>query len=142
MSVAEAAGPPDTTRQPILLYDDGCRFCRAMTRLIAAWDRPRRVAILPWSHPWAAGWLAALPGPVLHRSMHLRTPDGALVSGGDSFVALLGYLPGAGWLARLARKVPRAGAVIGGAYLIVAGRRGFLSRLVPNCAPVLREPAA
>jgi hypothetical protein len=72
--------------------------------------------------------------------MHLKLPDGTLVSGDGVFAATLAHTRGLKWLAWLATHVPGPGWLLGGLYGFVAGHRDLFSRVVPNRPPVVREP--
>ncbi len=126
--------------RPTLLYDDGCRFCRAMAELLFHLARRRELAFLPWSAPLAAAWLAGLEPDVRDASMHLKLADGTLVSGNGVFAATLAHARGLKWLAWLGGHVPGASRLLASAYGLVAGHREFLSRLVPYRPAVIREP--
>jgi predicted DCC family thiol-disulfide oxidoreductase YuxK len=132
-----AAQCPD---RPTLLYDDGCRFCRAMAELLFRLARRRELAFLPWSTPRAEAWLCGLPAGVRDASMHLKLPDGALVSGDGVLGATLARVRGLKWLAWLGRRLPPAGRLLAWSYGLVARHRDLLSRLVPERPPVMREP--
>jgi predicted DCC family thiol-disulfide oxidoreductase YuxK len=126
--------------RPTLLYDDGCRFCRAMAELLLRLSRRRELAMLPWSAEMARAWLAALEPVVRDASMHLKLADGALVSGDEVFAATLAHVRGLKWLAWLARKARPADWLMAHIYRFVARHRDFFSRLVPYRPAVSREP--
>jgi predicted DCC family thiol-disulfide oxidoreductase YuxK len=132
-----AACRPD---RATLLYDDSCRFCRAITEVLFRFARPRELAFLPWSSGIAEAWLGELEPGTRDASMHLKLPDGALVSGNAVFGATLARVRGMQWIAWTARNIPGAGSFLAWTYGLVAGHREFLSRLVPNRPPVFREP--
>ncbi len=134
----EAAGRIPT--RPVLLYDDTCRFCRAMAELAMRWDRKERLAFLPWCHAQAAAWLADLDPAVRDRSMHMKLRNGRLLSGPHTFTALLRFLPGLRWLGRLGYRVRPVGWLIERAYLLPARNREPLSNVVPFRPLVFREP--
>lgn len=132
-----AALRPD---RPTLLYDDGCRFCRAMAELLCYLASRRELGLLPWSSGVAAAWLADLAPGVRDRSMHLKLPDGMLVSGNAVFVATLAHVRGLRWMAWVGKNVPGAGSILAWQYGFLAKRRNSLSRFVPDRPAVLREP--
>jgi hypothetical protein len=72
--------------------------------------------------------------------MHLKLPDGTLVSGPRVFAATLASVRGLKWLAWLGEHSPLVGRLLAWHYAFVAGHREFLSRLVPYRPPVTREP--
>lgn len=90
----------DPTR-PTLYFNGGCPLCR---REIAFYRRQRGADAVCWvdASQCAPGAL----GPGLDRSdalarLHLRQPDGRLVSGARAFAALWQALPATRWLGRL-----------------------------------------
>ena len=129
----------DAPDRPVLLYDDGCRLCRASAEAVLRWDRAGRLALLPWSDPQALAWMQDLTPAGRDRSMHVRLPDGALLHSDEALVALLEALPGLRWLGALARRSGVVQRLVGGGYGLAAHNREILSRLVPNRAPVERR---
>ncbi len=125
--------------RPALLYDDGCRFCRACAHAIRRWDRAGRFDILPWSDAQAAGWLRGLSPALRDRGMHLRDGDGRLHSQDDALLALLALLPGGGGVAAGARRLPPLRWALARGYGLVARNRGRLSRLAPDTPPITRR---
>lgn len=122
----------ETGKRPVVLYDDGCRFCIAMAKLAMRWDRRKRLAFLPWSDERAQEWMAALDPEVRDATMHIKLRDGRLLSGPGTFAVVLSFLPGMRWLGRLGRRNKVAGKALGKTYKFVARRRGTLSKLVPG----------
>lgn len=102
--------PPDATNTataadaPCVYYDGACPLC---SREIAAYQRARGGDRLLWVD--AAGCSADALGPQLDREqalarLHVRLPDGRVLSGARAFVAIWQRLPafrGLAWLARL-----------------------------------------
>jgi len=112
--------------RPALLYDGRCGFCGCAARLIATWDRRRRLRFLTLDDPDA---VAMLRGMLVERqaaSWHLVTEDGHVHSGGDAVAPLMDLLPAGSPLATVARQLP--GPTDAG-YRLVARHRGSLSRL-------------
>lgn len=124
----------------MVLYDDSCRFCRAMAELAWRWDGQARLGFLPWCHPLARGWMAGLNPDVRDASMHVMLRGGRLVSGPVTFALLLSALPGVAWMGRLGLRRGVVGRVLGGAYMLAARNREVLSRVVPYRDLVVREP--
>ena len=124
--------------RPVLLYDDGCRFCRACAAVILRWDRAGRLDILPWSHHQAAAWLRPLDPALRDRSMHLRDGEGRLHSLDEAVLHALDALPGGRGLSRAARRYSPLRSLLWRGYGLVARNRARLSPLTPNCAPVCR----
>ena len=124
----------------VLLYDDECRFCRAMAELIYRLARPRELAVLPWSSDVAGAWLAGLRPEVRDASMHLLLANGSMISGKPVFEASLAHVRGLRWLAALAGRSRIVSAALGGGYGWAARNRSWLSRFVPDRPAVRREP--
>lgn len=129
----------DASNRPVLLYDDGCRLCRAAAEAVLRWERAGRLDLRPWSDPQALAWMAQLPPAVRDGSMHVRMPDGALLRSGDAMVALLDALPGLRWLGALAHRNAAVHHLVDWGYGLVARNRETLSHLVPNRPPVARR---
>ncbi len=72
--------------------------------------------------------------------MHLKLPDGSLVSGNGVFPATLSFVRGFKWLGRLAERFPAVRRVLAWKYGFVARRREFFSRLVPDRPAVIEPP--
>jgi predicted DCC family thiol-disulfide oxidoreductase YuxK len=130
------------TDRPVLFYDQDCRFCRASARAIAAIDRGRQFAMLPFADPLADEMLASVPPSDRDRSIHVARPDGWVVSAGDALIELTRALPCGDRIADSAWRNERLRGLFGWGYKLVADRRGTLSRFVPNYAPPIRRPEA
>lgn len=115
-----------------MLYDRRCRFCRVAARVLAAWDRPRRWAILPMDHPLGATLMERVPAPVRGTALHALVP-GAVGVGPGALWLVLGGLPGGRVLRALGAHR---------AYAAVASRRGALGGLLPDVGPVARHAGA
>ncbi len=97
--------PGTPTAAPCVYYDGGCPIC---SREIATYQRARGGGQLQWVDAQACAPQAL--GPALQREaalqrLHVRLPDGRLVSGAEAFVAIWQRLPAFRGLALLA-KVP------------------------------------
>ncbi len=126
--------------RPVLLYDGGCRFCRFTARAIEALDRRGRFGYLPFADELARELLAPVAVDEREHSVHLVFPDGDIASAGDALAEFSRVLPLGGLLADAARSHrPVRGAFHRG-YGLVAGRRGWLSGLVPDVRGPLRRP--
>ncbi len=105
--------------RPAVYYDGACPVCR---REIAHYQGRRGGDAIAWVD--ASSCAPEALGPGLTREaalarMHVRGPDGTLVSGAAAFAALWSALPGFRWLGRLAGAWPIA-------PLAEAAYRGFL----------------
>jgi predicted DCC family thiol-disulfide oxidoreductase YuxK len=111
----------------IVLYDDGCGFCRWSAAKIATWDRSGRVRFAPIR---SAEGEARLDGMDPFRrvgSWHLITRDGRIASAGAAIPLLLRELPGGRPSARIADALPVTTDRI---YRAVARHRGTLGRVL------------
>ncbi|MGE3074244.1 MAG: thiol-disulfide oxidoreductase DCC family protein [Dehalococcoidia bacterium] len=140
-SVVSLGSPGALPDRATLLYDDGCRFCRAMAELLFHLARGSELSFLPWSSPLAQEWIRDLTPEVRDASMHLKLPDGTLQSGAGVLALTLAHVRGLKWIAWLSARIPLLRRYIAWQYAFVAGRREFFSKIVPNRAPVRRDPA-
>lgn len=135
---AESMGAGGSPRRPVLLYEAGCRFCRFMARLVARFDRRRRLAFLPLRDPEAAPLLAPLPEEERYASWFLSLPDGSLAGRGAGAVELLRVLEAARPAARVLAWVPPR--LLDRLYDAVARHRTALGRFVPDGPAPRRFP--
>lgn len=126
--------------QPILFYDGDCRFCRASARIVAALDRKRSMAMLPFDDPAAAALLASVPAERRGSSMHLVQPDGWVLSGGDALIELSRVLPGGDVLASAAWRNEALRSAFASGYRFVADHRGRFSGVTPDGPGPIRRP--
>jgi predicted DCC family thiol-disulfide oxidoreductase YuxK len=94
---------------------------------VLRWDHGRRLRPVEIQAPEAQALLAPVDPDARLRSWHLSTPTGEVLSAGAAFPELFSLLPGAAPLGALARGAPGATQR---AYLLVAGNRSTLGRLV------------
>jgi hypothetical protein len=111
-----------------------------MAETVYHFSRRRELGLLPWSTGIAEAWLVGLEPGVVDLSMHLKLPDGTLVSGAGVLGATLASVRGLKWISWLAENVPGVERLLAWQYGLVAGHREFLSRFVPDRRPVIREP--
>lgn len=114
-------------------FDGGCPLC---SREIAAYRNARGGERLRWVDAQACAdpeLGPALPRDAALRRLHVRLPDGRLVSGAAAFVAIWQHLPAFRGLARLAR-VPGALGLMEGLYRAFLGLRR-LWRTAPAPTP-------
>jgi predicted DCC family thiol-disulfide oxidoreductase YuxK len=123
----------------IVLYDEGCGFCRWSMAKVLAWDRRRRLRPLPLGSAEAGELLGDLEPERRAASWHLVAPDGRRHSGGDAVAPMLRLLPGGAPLAALASAAPGATRV---AYRWVSRHRGRLGRILGERACAVDPVAA
>ena len=111
----------------LVLYDDGCGFCRWSASKIAAWDQDRRIRFAPIRSAEGEARLEGMDAADRDSSWHLITREGRVASAGAAVPLLLRELPGGSPLARVADALPRS---TDRAYRVVARRRVALGRLL------------
>ena len=122
---------PRAAPRHVLLYDAGCRLCRAAARLVAALDRSRKLGLVGLEDDPADALLEGIPEEERLSSIRLALPDGRLLSGGDAVLGTLARLPATRPLAAAA-EILHARAAVGCLYELVARNRGRLGRFVPD----------
>lgn len=121
------AVPESSDARRIVLYDDGCAFCKWSLDKILAWDRRRLLRPVPIQSEEGGELLAGMPEAERLESWHLALPSGEVRSAGDAAGPLAEVLPGGRPLAALFRAFPGA---TDRAYRLVARNRGRLARLL------------
>ena len=117
---------PTAADRPVLIYDDGCAFCRRWVQRLKRWDRADVIALLPLADP-RAPVLARRDTAALRRAAHLVRPDGTVFAGAAAARELLGFLP-LGWIPRAVLRVPGALAIAESAYAWIARTWGPVGR--------------
>jgi predicted DCC family thiol-disulfide oxidoreductase YuxK len=118
-----AISPP----RPVLVYDDGCRFCTATSLILQRWSRGR-LQLLPFSKVPGSGLLIELDQPQIESTAHLVTTKGLEYHGGAAATRALRQLPLGGMFAVL--DLPGVSLLRDAVYAWVSASRGFLSRFV------------
>lgn len=129
--------------RPVVLYDGGCRPCRAFAHALARVDRRGALALLPFDDPERAALVPGMPDEVLRASMHLVHPDGSVDSAGAAVAAVLRVLHGPfGVLGAIGRTAShgRAARVAERLYRVVADNRARYGRFAPDLPPIRRHP--
>ena len=107
----------------VVLYDEDCRWCRWSVARLVAFDRDRRLRLVPIQGEEGDRLLAGVPEGERLESAHAVTPDGRVHSGGDAAAPIAAVLPA------LSFGVPLLTALPGptrAAYRLVAGNRSRL----------------
>ena len=100
-------------------FDGGCPVC---SREVAMYRRQPGADAVQWvdaAHCGAGDLGTGLTRQAAMARLHLRRPDGSLVSGAQAFTSLWRVLPRWAWLGRVMGAGP-------GLWLLEAGYRGFL----------------
>jgi predicted DCC family thiol-disulfide oxidoreductase YuxK len=116
-----AISPP----RPILVYDDGCRFCTATSFILQRWSRGR-LQLLPFSKVPGSGLLVELDQAQIESTAHLVTTKGLEYHGGAAATRALRQLPLGGMFAVL--DLPGVSLLRDTGYAFVSANRSFLSR--------------
>lgn len=123
------AGPQVQHKAWLVLYDGDCGLCKWILALLLRFDRAERLRPVALQRPEVAALLADLAPAKRMESMHLVSPDGARLSGGDALPPLLRLLRGGRIPAAVSGRFPR---LTSAGYRWVAANRIGISRLVPR----------
>ena len=120
-------------RNPVVLYDGQCAFCRVCARLLRRLDRGSRLDLLDFNLSEADPILAALPAAERRTALHVADADGSMHSAGPALRQALAVAlsPGAG----RPLTSPAVARIIDAGYRFIAARRnhlGWIERLVPQ----------
>ena len=108
----------------IILFDEGCGFCRWSLDRLLRWDRRGRLRAVPIQSEEGDRLLADLAVADRLASWHLVTPDGRRYSGGAATAPLARLLPAGAPVAIVAETFPRTTDHL---YRWVARNRGSLA---------------
>ncbi len=104
---------------PTVYFDGGCPVC---SREVAMYQRAQGADAVQWvdvAHCGASELGVGLTREAAMSRLHLRRPDGSLVSGAEAFASLWRALPRWAWLGRVFGTGP-------GLWLLEASYRVFL----------------
>jgi predicted DCC family thiol-disulfide oxidoreductase YuxK len=90
----------------LLAYDADCGPCTRFKRAIGFLDSYQRINPIPLTEADSEGVLDGVPPSRRHRSFHLVTPGGGVLSGAAAIPALVGLLPAGRFPARLMASAP------------------------------------
>ncbi|MBI3292395.1 MAG: DUF393 domain-containing protein [Elusimicrobia bacterium] len=107
----------------VLLYDEACRLCIGVRRLLAWMDRNRRVTFLPLQDPQAARLAGPMDSQRFWNAFHLAQPGGRVLTGAAAIPAVIRLLPGGAPLAWLLEHLPGLPWLTARAYQWVAAHR-------------------
>lgn len=109
----------------VILFDEGCGFCRWSLARVLRWDRHGRLRAAAIQSHEGTRLLADLSGSDRLGSWHLVTPDGRRYSGGAATAPLARLLPAGAPVAFLAETFPGTNDRL---YRWVARNRDSLGR--------------
>lgn len=111
----------------VVLYDEDCRWCRWSVARLVAFDRDRRLRLVPIQGEEGESLLAGVPESERLASAHAVNREGRVYSGGDAAAPIASVLPALSFGAPLLRAIPGPTRA---AYRLVADNRSRLgSRL-------------
>ncbi len=113
-------------RNPLLIYDGDCGFCRAW---IARWQRATGDEVEYAPYQEVAERFPEIPRERFAEAVHLIEPDGSWTRGAEAVFRSLAHAPGGGAWSWLYRHVPAFAAVSEWAYRQVARHRPAFDRL-------------
>jgi predicted DCC family thiol-disulfide oxidoreductase YuxK len=108
----------------VVLYDEGCGFCRWSLDRLLRWDRRGRLRAVAIQSEEGSRLLADLAVADRLASWHLVTPDGRRDSGGAATAPLARLLPAGAPVAIVAETFPQTTDRV---YRWIARHRGALS---------------
>lgn len=123
---------PAVSRNPVVLYDGDCAFCRVCARVLVRLDRHDRLEVLDFNRPEADPLLAPLPAAERRTALHVVDPDGAVHSAGPALRRAL--VEALGPAAERFLTGPAAAWFVNRGYRIVAAQRhrlGWIEQFLP-----------
>lgn len=120
--------PSIMTTQPVTVYFDGaCHLCSREIEHYRSKDKTGTLCFVDISHPSFDAPSVGLDRHLVQKFMHIRLPDGTIVTGVDAFVAIWNVLPGYSGLSRVA-KLPVVNLLLRGGYHCFAAIRPYLPK--------------
>ena len=120
--------PSIMTTQPVTVYFDGaCHLCSREIEHYRDKDQSGKLCFVDISLPSFDAPTVGLDRQLVQKLMHVRLPDGTMVTGVDAFVAIWNVLPGYSGLSRVA-KLPVVNLILRGGYRCFAAIRPLLPK--------------
>ena len=116
----------ESRRDHALLYDDDCGFCKLCVRGMLRLDRDERLLPISIQSEEGQRLLTEVPESERLASMHLVTPGGVVLSGGQALPLISKLVPGGAVPARAMRRFQ---SQTDSAYRFIAGNRSFFGRI-------------
>ena len=121
-----ANNPDAKLTRPLLLFDGDCGFCRYW---VARWRILTHGAVDFAPAQAEASRFPQISKEAWSRSVQLVTPEGETYSGAEAVFRSLAYAPEHAWKLGIYRHLPGARPACEWTYALVAGHRGFFSKL-------------
>jgi predicted DCC family thiol-disulfide oxidoreductase YuxK len=96
----------------VLAYDSDCGPCTKFMHLVDSLDRSDRIEFISITNAIREHLLDELPRDAAYRSFHLILPDGAVKSGSEGLLELIGILPGGRISNQIIRYMPGAKGLV------------------------------
>lgn len=113
---------------PLTVYYDGaCPLCSREIDHYRRKDTAGHLRLVDIAAPGFDAGAAGLDPVAVNKSLHVRLPGGALVTGLAAFTAIWDVLPGFGLFARAAR-LPLINPLLRGGYRVFAALRPYLPK--------------
>jgi len=116
-----------TAESLTIYYDGACPLCSREIEHYRSKDSAGRLRLVDIAAPGFDARAAGLDPVAVNKFLHVRLPDGALVTGLAAFTAIWDVLPGFGLLARAAR-LPLINPLLRGGYRAFAALRPYLPK--------------
>ena len=100
----------------LLVYDAGCGPCTKFKRMIDWLDKYNRLEYVSLADADERGFLNPIPEIQRHRSFHLISPMGEILSGSAAIPKLLSLLPLGGISVTVIQKVPGGRSLVNFVY--------------------------
>jgi predicted DCC family thiol-disulfide oxidoreductase YuxK len=113
------------SRQPLLIYDGDCGFCKYWVRYWQRLTGPR-VSYAPYQD--VAAEYPEIPLTEFQRASQYVAPDGKIASGAEACLLTLSHASGKGFWLTLYRRLPGFAAIAEGIYSLVASNRSAFYR--------------
>ena len=102
------------------MYDADCGPCTRFKRLVDFLDSYQRIGFTSLTEADGEGILDTVPALLRHRSYHLISPAGEVLSGAKAIPALVGLLPTGSLVSKLITRAPGGLRATGFVYAVLS----------------------
>ncbi|NRA46011.1 MAG: DUF393 domain-containing protein [Oligoflexales bacterium] len=71
-----------------IFYDGLCIICRTEIKAYEKWDKQGKLELVDISHPQFSAEAEGLETKLVQKYLHIKMPDGRILTGVDSFIAV------------------------------------------------------